>query len=237
MRGEATFFRTDGTNVPVPDPFSRNSVAWPHYAAGFSLSNSRIFPCFGSFGASSPIRPRSFFLRPKELSARLWKRRGPRCNLQKRGRRGAQSGGVARGQIIRSVGRLILSANLGPRTSAVTRYRATQPTQNQGMSGRPPVRRFSGIACKSLTFGENGTASFLLHRGAYCGAQKGATAKAVGNCQRDRRQPSTLSLTGHCRFLLGPFSHRSPFWQYPSLPSHQLEAACLQSSQRSAVVW
>jgi hypothetical protein len=60
------------------------------------------------------------FLRPKNSRPSLEKRRGPRCNLQKRGRK-RDSGGVARGQIIRTVGRLIHSANLRRRNFSRSR--------------------------------------------------------------------------------------------------------------------
>ena len=121
MRGEATFFRTDGTNVPVPDPFSRIPSHGRIMLLDFLCQIHDTSPCFGSFGARLSRYGLAPFFRAQRTLGRAYGRGGVRDVIYRSGVEGAQSGGVARGQIIRSVGRLILSANLRPRTGRRSR--------------------------------------------------------------------------------------------------------------------
>ena len=117
MRREAAFSSTAGTNVPVPEPFSR------------ILSHGRIMLldslcqihdtslCFVLLERGFHDTASLLSFAPRRKLGRAGGRGGVPDVIYRGGVEGAQSGGVPRGQIIRSVGRLILSANLHRRTA------------------------------------------------------------------------------------------------------------------------
>lgn len=116
MRREAAFSSTAGTNVPVPEPFSRIPSHGRIMLLDSLCQIHDTSLCFAPLERGFHDTASLLSFAPRRILGRAGGRGGVPDVIYRGGVEGAQSGGVPRGQIIRSVGRLILSANLRRRT-------------------------------------------------------------------------------------------------------------------------
>lgn len=112
MRREAAFSSTAGTNVPVPEPFSRIPSHGRIMLLDSLCQIHDTSLCFAPLERGFHDTASLLSFAPRRILGRAGGRGGVPDVIYRGGVEGAQSGGVPRGQIIRSVGRLILSANL-----------------------------------------------------------------------------------------------------------------------------